>query len=156
MGCDTLKYKCGLVVPSSCVPYTGTDLTFLVTPDLLPCNANIDDVISLMDAAIKKLIDGDNLTVLNVRCLTFDPATITPAQLHQIEIDQICGLQASLTTLTDQVNALNIGTMPIQINLQCLTPAAAACLTPPNTYTLLAVLNTMISEICALKTAVGI
>ena len=159
MNCDTSKYKCGMIIPSSCVPYTGQDLTFLNPSDplqVLPCNANMNDVILLMNNTLKTLVDGNNLTTLNVRCLSFDPATITPVQLHQVEIDKICGLDASLTALTSQVNALNIATMPIAINLQCLAPAASPCLIPPTTYQLIAVLNVMVSEICALKTAVGI
>lgn len=156
MTCDTSKYQCGTIIPSSCVPFTGKDLTCISDPTLLPCNANVNDVIGLIDGVVKKLVDGDNLTGLNVRCLTFNPATITPAQLHQVEIDKICGLDATLNALVTQVNSLNIATMPIAIDLQCLAPAAAPCLTPPNIYPLLAVLNTMISEICALKTAVGI
>lgn len=156
MNCDQQKYNCGLVIPSSCVPYTGTDLTFLSSPTLLSCNANINDVIGLMDTALHTLIVGNTLTGLNPRCLIFNPAVITPAGLHQVEIDKICGLDASLTTLTTQVNNLNVGSMQIAINLQCLTPAASPCLTPPNFYSLLSILNVMISEICALKTAVGI
>ena len=156
MNCDTQKYNCGQVLPSSCIPYTGKDLTCISDPTLLGCNADINDVIFLIDGVVKKLVDGDNLTGLNIRCLTFNPATVTPAQLHQVEIDKICGLDASLTTLTNQVNDLNIATMPIAIDLLCLTPGAVPCLTPPNIYPLLSVLNVMLVEICALKTAVGI
>lgn len=156
MNCDTQKYNCGQVLPSSCIPYTGKDLTCISDPTLLGCNADMNDVIFLIDEVVKKLVDGNNLTGLNVRCLTFVPSTITPAQLHQVEIDKICGLDASLTTLTNQVNDLDIGTMPIEVDLLCLTPGAAPCLTPPNIYPLIAVLNVMLVEICALKTAVGI
>jgi len=156
MTCDTQKYQCGLIIPSSCVPFTGKDLTCISDPSLLSCDANMNDVIGLIDGVVKTLVDGNNLTELNIRCFSFNPDTITPAQLHQLEIDKICGIESSLTTLTDQVNDLNIGTMQIAIDLQCLTAGAAPCLTPPNLYPLIAVLNTMVSEICALKTAVGI
>lgn len=156
MNCDTQKYNCGMILPSSCIPFTGSDLTCISSPTLLSCNANINDVIGLIDGVVKKLVDGDNLTTLNVRCLSFDPATVTPVQLHQVEIDKICGIDSSLTALTEQVNALNVGSMQIAIDLQCLASAASPCLTPPNLYPLLSVLNVMISEICALKTAVGI
>ena len=156
MTCDQQKYQCGLVIPSSCVPYTGSDLTSISSPSLLACNANMNDVIGLLDGVLATLVSGNNLTTLNPLCLTFDPATITPKALHQLEITNICGLQASLTSLTTQVNELNIGTMPIAINMQCLTAAVSACLTPPDTYPLISVLNAMLSEICALKAAVGI
>lgn len=156
MNCDTLKYKCGQLYPSACVPYTGKDLTLLADPTTLGCDANINDVIFQIDAAVHTLIVGDILTGLNPRCLSFNPAIITPAGLHQVEIDKICGLDASLTTLINTVNNLNIGTELIVIDLQCMTPAAAPCLTPPNSYSLLSVLNMLVSEICALKIAVGI
>jgi hypothetical protein len=156
--CDTSKYNCGIIVPSSCVPYTGSDLTVLVDPTTLSCNANINDVITILDATIKGILEDNDLTTLNPLCLSslINPATITPAQLHQIEITQICSLQAQVTTVTNLVNNLNIGNELITINLLCLAPAAAPCQVQPNTYTLLAVLNTMLNEICALKTAVGI
>lgn len=159
MNCDALKYNCGMILPSSCIPYTGTDLTFvssLQPSPLLTCDASMNDVVAAMNTSLTNLVNGNNLTVLNQRCLTFTPATVTPAQLHQVEIDKICALDASLTTLTSVVNNLSIATMPIAINLQCLASAASPCLTPPSTYQLIAVLNVMVSEICALKTAVGI
>lgn len=154
--CDTQKYQCGQTIASSCVPYTGTDLTCISDPSLLPCNASMNDVVFLMDAVVAKLVAGNNLTTLNPGCLTFNPATITPVALHQIEITSICGLQSSLTTLQATVADLNIGTMLIQLDMQCLTSAVSACVQPTNMYPLQAVLNAMLTEICALKTAVGI
>jgi hypothetical protein len=156
MNCDQKKYNCGQILASSCIPYTGKDLVFLTDPTLLTCNANINDVFGLMDGALSTLISGNDLTELNPRCLEFDPTTITPAELHQVEIDKICGLDSSLTTLIQTVNNLDIATMLIAIDLQCIAPAASPCLTPPTTYELIAVLNVMVGEICALKTAVGI
>jgi hypothetical protein len=156
INCDQQKYNCGQVLPSACIPYTGSGLTCIADPTLLACNANMNDVIGLIDGVVKKLVDGDNLTGLNPQCLIFNPATITPAALHQIEINKICGLDASLTALTTQVNNLNVGTLLITIDMQCLTAAVSACVTPTDTYPLVAVLNAMLSEICALKTAVGI
>lgn len=156
MNCDQQKYNCGQVLPSSCIPYTGSDLTCIASPSLLACNANMNDVIGLIDGVVKKLVDGDNLTGLNPLCLIFDPATVTPAALHQVEINKICGLDATLSALVTQFNELNVGTLPITIDMQCLTAAVSACVTPVNTYPLVAVLNAMLSEICALKTAAGI
>lgn len=153
--CDKNKFK-GPTVASSNILYTGSDLKFLPEPTDLPCNASLNEVLSLFDTAVTNIQTGINLTGLNKRCLVFDPATITVAGLEQVQIDKICALDASLTALTTLVNDLDIATMPIAIDLMCLTPAASPCLTPPNTYQLIAVLNVMISEICALKTAVGI
>ena len=158
MSCDNTKYNCGQIIGSGCVPYTGSVLTIIPTstPNVLPCNANINDVISLFDTTLKKLMDSNNFTTLNVRCLTFNPATVTAVQLHQLEIDTICALQASLATLTTQVNSLNIANMQIGINLQCMSAAASSCATGTNIYPLIAILNVMVNQICALKAAVGI
>lgn len=154
--CDTSKYNCGTIIASSCVPYTGTDLTVLADPTDLACNASINDVITVLDTTLKGVLTGLDLTTLNPLCLGFNPATITPAGLFAIQNVAICELEANVTTLTDLINNLNIGNELITINLLCLTPAAAPCQVSPNTYQLIAVLNTMINEICALKTAVGI
>lgn len=150
------NYTCGTIIPSGCVPYTGSDLTCLINPATLPCDASMNDVVFQLDAAIKTLQNSNNFTTLNPLCLTFDPATVTAVQLHQLEITNICGLQASLTALQTIVDNLNIGNELIDINLQCLTPSAAPCLVPPSSYSLLSILNVIISEVCALKTAVGI
>jgi len=154
--CDSSKYNCGLIIPSSCVPYTGADLMILTPQTQLACNANINDVIGAFDNAVSGLLTSTNLTGLNPQCLSFDPATINVSGLFQVNINKICALDASLSALQTLFNDLNIATMPIAIDLQCLAPGAAPCLTPPNTYQLQAVLNVMLSEICALKTAVGI
>lgn len=154
--CDTSKYNCGTIITSSCVPYTGPDLTILEDPTSLVCNANINDVFTIFDTTIKEILVGSDLTGLNPRCLTFVPDTVTVAGLFQVQTDKICSLDAQVTTLTNLINNLNIGSEPITINLLCLTPAAAPCESPANTYTLLAILNTLVNEICALKTAVGI
>lgn len=154
-----MNFCSGQTIGSICTIYTGTDLQFLqyLNPvPILKCNASLDDVVEDIDLALTNLLSGNNLKNLNVRCLTFDPSTITPAGLHQVEIDKICALDASLTTLTETVSNLNIANMQIAINLQCLSAAAAPCISPSNTYPLIAVLNAMVSEICALKAAVGI
>jgi hypothetical protein len=154
--CDTSKYQCGDIIPSSCVPYTGKDLTILTDPNILACNANINDVIFLLDGTVKGILTDLDLTGLDPQGLSFIPATVKQNELDQILINTVQGTAAALTALTAQVNELNIGELDIQINLGCLAPAASACLIPPNTYPLIAVLNAMLAEICALKTAVGI
>ena len=153
--CDTSKYNCGEIVPSSCVPYTGTDLTVLRDPSDLPCNANINDVIAILDTTLKGVLTNIDLTGLNPRCLAFTPATVTVGGLFQVQTDEICALEAGLATVTDLINNLNIGNELITINLLCLAPSAAPCLVAPSTYTLLAVLNAMVFEICSLQTEIS-
>jgi hypothetical protein len=157
---DKAKYKCGKVLPTSCVPYSGRTLTFL-TPfslDVLPCDVNINDVIDRIDLALAQLGTGTNLTTLNSLCLSFDPATVTIVGLHQVEITAICALQTSLNTLTETVDDLNIGNEIITINLGCLTPAAASCAVGTNQYSLLSILSLFSNTLCDIQsrlTAIG-
>jgi len=147
-GCLDTKYNCGQIVSSSCVPYTGNTLNFPVTADQLSCDANINDVISVVDKYVKKLVDGDNLTSLDKNCLDFNPAIITPAQLHQIEINEICLLKGQYTSLSDQFNNLNIGTEVVTIALPtCLQSGAAPCATGPNQYQFIVLLNLFASKL---------
>jgi hypothetical protein len=153
MPCDP-KYNCGQVLPSSCVPYTGSDLTVLDNPTDLSCDANINDVIKILDTKIKTLMDSNDLTSLDEKCFDFDPDTVTNVELHQLEIDKLCLLEANLTALTEQFNELNIGSLPLTLNLLCMAPAASACAISPNTYTLLSILNTLIAKICDHETRI--
>lgn len=153
MPCDS-KYNCGQVIASSCVPYTGSDLTVLALPTDLPCDSNINDVIKILDAKLKILLDGNNFTTLDKKCFTFNPLTVTAAQLHQAEIDKICLMDASLIALTEQFNELNVGSLPVTVNLLCLAPAASACAISPNTYTLLSIINILVAAICDHETRI--
>lgn len=154
--CNNSKYNCGQILPSSCVPFTGDVLTFPATPDALTCDANINDVIFVIDKYLKVLVDGNNLTGLNKNCLDFVPATVTPAQLHQIEIDQICLLKGQTEALQTQFDDFNIGAHTVDINLPtCLLASAAACLTGINTYQLIALLNLYAAKICDLETRIS-
>lgn len=145
------KYDCGNITPSRCVPYTGGTLTFLTDQTDLPCNASQDDVTKLMDKALTTLLTGNDLTGLKVRCLNFVPTTVTPKELHQLEIDEICAAKSRLITLETTLASLDIGNQLIHLDLGCLAPAAASCMVSDNTYSLLAILSTIKSEICLMK-----
>lgn len=159
MLCNNSKYNCGIIVPSSCVPFTGKKLTF-ITPEEqqnFDCDANINDVILLADKYLKKLVDGNNLTTLNVDCLTtVNPLTITPAQLHQVEVTEICLLKGQVKTLSDQLNDLNIGNEVVEITLpECLQEDIAPCAVGPSQYQLISLLILYANKICELETRIS-
>jgi len=156
---DPTAYKIGTAIPSGSILYTGPVLAFLANstnPITFPCNGNINQVFNLFDQAVNNLLIQNNLTAITPGNLVFNPATIQINQLHQIEINAINALQAQYNSLSTMFNTLNIGDLDITINMQCLTSITAPCESAASVYPLIAVLNSMLSEICALKTAVGI
>jgi hypothetical protein len=156
---DPTAYKTGSAFPSGSILYTGPVLQFLsnsTNPITFPCNGNLNQVLNLFDQAVNNLLIQNNLTALEPGDLVFNPATIQVNALHQVEINAINALQGQYTSLSEMFNNLNVGNLDITINMQCLTSIAAPCETAASVYPLIYVLNSMLSEICALKTAVGI
>lgn len=151
---DKKKYNCGQIVPSSCVPFTGKDLTFVTDEDQLTCDANINDVIEKIDAALKVLVDANNFSTLVKNCLDFDPATVTAVELHQLEINTLCLHKGQIESLQTQFNEWNIGTEVLGINLGCLTPAAADCAVAANQYQLIALLQLFAAKLCDHETRI--
>jgi hypothetical protein len=152
------KYNCGTIVPSSCSPYTGSDLTFLDEGVVLDCDANVDDVIFEIDAAIKKLKDSNDFTDLEPieDCIDFDPATVTAAELHALEIAKICEIDGEVTALQEQLADLNIGNELISITLpSCLTADAAPCAAAPNEYQLISLLILFANKLCDHETRIS-
>lgn len=151
------KYNCGNILASSCVPFTGANLTFLSEADLelFPCDANINDVIFYIDKYLKKLVDGNDFTDLDKDCLDFDPATIDAKGLHQIEITEICLMKGQIEALQTMVEDLNIGAETVTIDLGCLTPDAAECAVAVNTYTLQSILQLFASKLCDHETRIS-
>jgi len=149
------KYSCATLVPSSCVPFTGKDLVFLTLEEQPECDANLDEVIDLIAIAIKDLETATDVSTHNKACLEIS-GILTLPKLLQAHTDKLCALDAQLITLTDQLDDLVIGNELVTIDLGCLATAAAPCLVASNTYTLIAILNTFRSEICAIKAELGI
>jgi len=150
------RYSCGNIIPSECVPYTGKDLVFLTTEQQPDCDANVNDIVDLISQAILNIQTAINVTNLNNQCLTTVPIDVDVKGLFQIHTDKICGLDAALTALTSTVNAWNIATQLLTIDLQCLSASAAPCQVGTNTYSLISILNLFRSEICTIKTFLGI
>lgn len=149
------KFKCGSIIPSACVPYTGKDLSFLDTDEQPECDANINDVFSLMSDAIKDIKDSIDLSENTSECLTL-PITRTVKGVLQLHDDKICEIDASLEALQSIFDSLDIGSEHITMDLGCLSSAASQCAVSTNTYTLISILTTFKNAICALNTAVGI
>lgn len=148
------KYNCGQVLPSSCVPFTGKDLTILVEPNELSCDANLDEVIEKLDQAIKKLMDSNDFTELEPveDCFEFNPATVTAKELHALEIEKLCIHEGQIAALQQQLNDLNIGNEIITINLPtCLQPDAAPCAVGTNEYQLISLLMLFANKLCDLE-----
>jgi hypothetical protein len=157
MSCQDSRYKCGSILPSSCIPYTGPTLTFLTEETQLECDANINDVFGAMDTEIKVLKDNTDLADLNLHCLTLaGDEEVTSFNVHQAEIVKICETEADLAALTTQFNNLAIGDESVTITLpECLVEEAAPCATGVNTYSLLALLNLFAAKLCDHETRIS-
>lgn len=144
------KYTCGNVFPSGCVLYTGQLPTF-VDVESFPCDARLDDIIEAINDQVETILTGIDLTAIEPNCFTFDPANVTVKEFVQEAIDFICDHETRLDEVEDDLLNLDISTKVINLDLDCLTPAAAPCEQGTNDYTLLSILLTFRSEICAIK-----
>jgi hypothetical protein len=149
------KYTCGIIVPSTCVPYQGKDLKFLSVDDQPACDANIDDVFDKISIAIDNLQQATDMATQTLSCGTL-PTTKTVKTVLQAHADKICALSATVTALQNQIAGQDIANELITINLGCLASSAAPCQQGTNTYSLISILSLFASEICAIKTELGI
>ena len=148
--CNDSRYKCGAPLASACVFYTAEIPTYFLA-STFPCNVNIDDVFNVINPTIQTILTGNDLTGLTPLCLSFNPATITIKDLHQLEISHICALHAQADGLQNQINDINVGVESLTIDLQCLTPNTNPCSSATNNYSLFFVLTTMLTKICSLQ-----
>lgn len=153
--CNDPRNKCGSVIPSSCVPFTGAKPSFVSEEDF-PCNVNMDDMIKNLSTQIEEILAGIDLTLSDKRCLDYNPETVTVSELQQIHNDELCAFKARIETLEESVNSLNIASKLISLNLGCMTPSTNPCSPNTNLYTLYYILNTFKTELCAIKTHLGI
>ena len=149
------KNTCGNLIASSCVPFTGKDLTFKVKDPQLECDANMDDVIEKISIAIDDLQKATDVSLVVSDCFTVSTPTTITSYANNIK-DKLCALDAQLQALVQQVANQNIATELINIDLGCLAPAAAPCQVSTNMYTLISILTLYKSEICAIKEHLGI
>jgi len=155
INCNDPRKNCGTITPSSCVSFTGKQPTFIATADF-PCDVNVTDVLDLATAEIDKINTGKDLTGLNKRCLVFDPATIDIKGLSQIQIDELCALDASVSAVQSAISNLAIGTELVSVDLGAMTPMSNPCSATVNQYTLFYVLQAFANELNVIKTNLGI
>lgn len=156
IGCTDPKYKCGVIVPDSCVPYTGPGLTFLDEEDQLSCDASVKDVIKAIDAQLKLLKDANTFTGLDLDCLTVTDDIVNNFNLHQAEILQICQNKANIAALTTQFNNWDITNEVVTIDLPaCLDAGAAPCAVGTNQYQLSALLLLFANMLCDHETRIA-
>lgn len=146
------RETCTLLLPSSCIPYTGyvsplfTAQTFV---PVFPCRPNVNDILKSIQVLLERIKAslGDNTTLDN-DCLTFDPATATQAQINQELITEICLLKDALAALPTTIDP---STIVLAIDLLCLIDPAC---TPATTYTLEEILIKLVAAYCNLLTRV--
>jgi hypothetical protein len=144
--CDKRK-ECGDKLPSVCVDYTGKISPLI--KDKIKCSPNVDDILEQVQIVIENIKKtlGDN-TKLNKKCLTsLDPLTVTQQGINQKFIDEICALK----TLVADLDLPDASTILITIDLLCLENVNCDI---PTAYTLLDILQRIITKICNLETRV--
>lgn len=149
------QYTCPDAPPTSCILFTGSELTFPAEGDELQCDAKLDDVIFKIDKYLFNILTGSDLTGLDKKYLIFDPATITVAGLEQIEIDALDVLNGQVASLTTQLNNLDIGNEVVTVNLGAMSPAVSACAVGTNEYQLKVVLQLFADKLNDFETRIS-
>lgn len=138
MACDD-TYE-GLPIPSSNIQWTGPELKNLMISEL-GCRPKLNSVISSLDSSLYDHVSNFDMTkitgapfVANVENMKFYDF------INAVSVWAI-GIENKFTTPDSD---LNIGTLPININMSCLV--SPTCTT--TTYSLISVLESMLSKIC--------
>ena len=149
------SYTCGAPFPSGCVLYTGEVPSF-IDPDIISCDARLDAIIEGIGDKVAEIVESLDITQLDTACFEFNAETAEIKDVLQEIILQGCDHETRLVAVEDELLNLDISSKLINIDLDCLTPAAAACEQGTDLYTLLSILLTFRSEICAIKTYLNI
>jgi hypothetical protein len=148
MSCIDPKYNCGVTIPSSCVPLqTNVEFTSFDKSDL-SCNPNINELFHKFDSIIKSIQDSIDLTQLDKKTLIFDKNVIKPKDLFQLLISTISDLRTRVAELEARLNALDLLTQEVNIDLSCL--GIASC-DDSNKHSVLFILTTLVDAYCELK-----
>jgi hypothetical protein len=138
MACDD-NYE-GLPVPSSNIQWTGPELKNLMISEL-GCRPKLNKVIELLDNALYEHISSFDMTkvtgspfVSNIENMKFYDF-VNALSVWAIGIEN---------QFTSPDSNLNIGTMPVNLNMSCLVSSTCAT----TTYSLNTVLESMINKIC--------
>lgn len=145
-GCTDSRDTCGPTYSSSCIWYTGQLPKFIIADNKL-CKANVNDVFKAYGDKLDFLNDQSNVKSLDKKTFGYDQANITPLALMQTFINKISTLESDVYNLKAALKDLNIGSLPITLDLGMLAPDASACEISPNTYPLQALLNIIINKL---------
>jgi hypothetical protein len=143
--CIDNRDTCGTITMSSCVPYTGEDLTSIDNENL-PCNPNINDIVKEIDIVIKDIQTAINVTDLDLSCLD----SCICKDLSIKELFEL--LKTKLCELTDRVKileAVDISTTKFKVDLQCFNNPCFN--SSDNEYSLLEIISLLLTELCTLK-----
>lgn len=138
------RETCTVLVPSSCVPYTGY-ISTSIQADMPDCRPNINDTLK----AIQELIDrikaklGDN-TTLDEECLDIEPATVTQKDINQVLITEVCVLKTLVGTLGGPIDP---DTILLAVDLLCLIDPSCD---PQASYTLTEIITKLVTAYCNL------
>lgn len=146
------NFHCASINFSRCTQYTGKQHECLGE---FECDVNLDEYLEKVGDAICALQSAVDIHTLQSTCITLpNPKTIVGS--FQAINDKVCALQAIITALQTQVANINIANNLINIDLKCLSAAAAPCAVATNQYSLISILNLLVTQICAIKTHLGI
>lgn len=145
--CRDARNTCGPTMSSACVWFTGSFSKF-INQDDIDCRVNLNDMFKLYGDEIDALIADTNITSLDPRCLGYDTNSITHVKLEDIQNKNICDLKTTLTALVTEVQTLDIGALPVTVDLKCMKSANSACAVAPDTYPLVTILNIIINKLC--------
>lgn len=147
--CLDKRNTCGTTVASACVPYTGPELDN-VDYDTLPCNPNINDIVEDLDGVITSIKTAINIEGLELKCLEdCNCGDLTIKETFQIIINKLCEIVDRVKSLEDQM--ANISTTKFTVDLSCFANPCFNSAT--NEYSLLEIINLLLTELCNLKNA---
>lgn len=139
-------------IPSNCVPWNGPSI-----PCLGLCRGdNVSEIIVKLATKICEVAEPYDLSSLTLQCALdiFDrdePATRTINSVLQLLIDNECSLKDLIDNLQTQITAL--GHTTFIVDLKCL--AEYDSYGNPLPYTQQTVAQSLINEICSIKTTVA-
>jgi hypothetical protein len=148
INCNTFSYDnretCGSIIPSGCIGYTGYISTTIA--DSLPCRPNINDIVKKLQELVDQInvTIGDNSTLEN--CLGIDSENFVQSDFNEAVAAEICALKALLTGVDADIDPNSI---KLAVDLLCLLDPTC---TPQVTYTLVEVINKLVTKVCNLET----
>jgi hypothetical protein len=140
------KKTCGLIVPSSCVPWVGVNLLSFDSKSM--CDPVIEEIVAELDKALHVIQETLDTAQINPGCIAlpssgkwYDIATTIYAEL--------CTLRSRIDALQPQ--AINVGNMPVTVNMECMSGNCAT--TAPTVSQLF---EMIIHKICVVESRLNV